>query len=93
MPLTPDQAANVARRHGLSLMDAAGLLSLADTETEADRIAASFAGTDAEAATREFAAALFGKNEPSTNTPAKPADDGNPEVRRFVADLFDRSDP
>lgn len=65
MPLTPDQAAAIARRHGLTLHDAAGLLTLASDEADAERIAALFAGTseaDAERAqARDYTAALFGR--------------------------------
>ena len=43
MPLTAQKAAEIARRNGLSLNDAAGLLSLADNEDDAERIAADFA--------------------------------------------------
>lgn len=105
MSLTPDQAAAVARRHKLSLMDAAGLLSLADSPEEADRIAGRFAGTDD--SMRELAARLFGRDktttEPTTEGPAtRPSreganptttDDSNAGMRSFVADLFDRSEP
>lgn len=40
--LTADQAAEVARRHGLTLSDAAAIHALADNEADADRIAARF---------------------------------------------------
>ena len=105
LPLTPDAAADIARKHGLSLLDAAGLLSLADDEADADRIAAKFATTnepDTDAEVREYAAALFGrKAETPTEQPEPvpghvPAEGTNPaqvdterDVRRFVADLFD----
>jgi hypothetical protein len=62
MALTADQAATVARRHGLSLADAASLRALADDEETADRIAARFAPTtkdDPGDAVRTFARDLF----------------------------------
>jgi hypothetical protein len=40
-------AAAVARRHGLTLGDAAALARLADTEDEADQLAAQFAAPSA----------------------------------------------
>ncbi len=57
--LSPAEAAAVARRHNLSLMDAAGLLTLADDVEEAESIAGSFAEPSSEAAARAFAARLF----------------------------------
>lgn len=105
MPITPGQAAAVARRHGLSLQDAAGLVALADTAEEADRLAAGFA-QPVDTAVRDWARALFGNNEPDTDTPTEPTagnhanrEGNNPPapagdaMRRYVADLFDRSDP
>lgn len=61
MPITPEQAVDAARRHGLSLTDAAGLLGLADTPTEADAIAARFAtgSSDATDELRAFTRDLF----------------------------------
>ncbi len=94
MPITADQAATIARRHGLSLMDAAGLLTLADSADQADEIAAKFAGTDDDTVGREWARALFGRDEPPTepadgDTP--PAADGDGDgMRAFARDLFDR---
>jgi hypothetical protein len=44
--LTAEQAAEVARRHGLSLQDAAALRVLADDPQVADRIAGRFAATN-----------------------------------------------
>jgi hypothetical protein len=95
MPLSPDQAATIARRHNLTLQDAAGLLSLADDVDQADRIAARFAGTDDDTVGREWARALFGRDD----TPAEPTDgdgdtppasDGDTGMRRFAAELFNR---
>ena len=48
MALTPEEAADIARKHGLSMLDAAGLLSLADNAQHADQIAARFASTEPE---------------------------------------------
>jgi hypothetical protein len=47
MPLDASTAAAVARRHGLTLGDAAALQRLADTADEADALAAQFADPDA----------------------------------------------
>jgi hypothetical protein len=58
MPIDADTAATVAARHGLSLADAAGLLNLADTPDDADRIAARFANGN-EAASRDVVRQLF----------------------------------
>lgn len=41
--LTADQAAEVARRHGLTLSDAQALMLLADDEAHAETLAARFA--------------------------------------------------
>lgn len=43
MPLSSDEAIEVARRHGLGLNDAVGLMSLAEDVDEAERIAGRFA--------------------------------------------------
>jgi hypothetical protein len=62
MPLTADAAADVARRHGLTLQDAAALRALADDEQSADKIAARFApptDDDTTEATRQLARNLF----------------------------------
>lgn len=89
LPITPDQAAEVARRHGLTLMDAAGLLNLAESTEDADRLAATFATTEAkddDTEAREFAARLFRRKpatepapvpEPTPNTVPK---EGSPVV-------------
>ncbi len=55
--LTTDQAAAIARRNGLSLNDAAGLLTLADNEVDAERIAQKFRSEDGEF--RSFVQGLF----------------------------------
>ena len=44
--LTADAAAAIAKRHGLTLTDAAGLRVLADDEDQAETIAARFAAND-----------------------------------------------
>jgi hypothetical protein len=103
MPLTPTEAADVARRHGLSLQDAAGLLSMAVDADEADTIAARFAAPEVEEAGRRWAAELFGRPEPKAPaeppTPnAVPREGSNPEahpapdaeMRALTARLFDR---
>lgn len=58
MPITPDEAADIAARHGLSLQDAAGLLSLATDADDADRIASRFATVDP---LLDVTRALFGR--------------------------------
>lgn len=45
MPLTPDQAAAVARQHGLTLTDASALQAMARTVDEAHQLAAQFVPT------------------------------------------------
>jgi hypothetical protein len=59
LPLTPDDAARIARRHGLTLQDAAGLLTLADHPDDAERIAAAFARPDPDTTARKLAEDLF----------------------------------
>ena len=44
MPIDPDDAVTVARRHGLGLSDAASLAGLADSLDHAERLAAQFGG-------------------------------------------------
>jgi hypothetical protein len=101
MPLTPEQAAEVAARHGLGIADAASLRSLADDEATADRIAARFAGSGD---TRAWVRHLFADDEAATPAPAPepgpanhvpneghsapPATDDEAEQRRFVRELF-----
>lgn len=43
MPLNKKTAARIAKEHGLSLPDAQALAVMADTEDEADELAAQFA--------------------------------------------------
>lgn len=101
MPLTATEAATIAKRHGLSLTDAAGLLSLADNADEADAIAKRFAEPDTQEASRQLVRDLFGTSE-RDETPPPPklraVEGGNPspvdktdaDLRRFTANLFDR---
>jgi hypothetical protein len=89
VPITPDEAADIAKRHGLGLQDAAGLLTLATDAKDADRIAARFAEAEkadpiAEAG-REYAAALFGRKpdaapdpEPEPTPNVVPSEGTNP---------------
>lgn len=42
MPITVDQAAEIARRHGLNLSDAQALSMLSDDEEHAERLARQF---------------------------------------------------
>ena len=108
MPIDRDTAAEVARRHGLSLMDAAGLVNLADDADDADQLARRFAAAASpqDEELRAYAAELFGKRKPDTEAPAPapppnvaPAEGTNPAIpdndrdtRRFVAHLFDHPD-
>lgn len=90
MPLTPSQAADIAKRHGLTLTDAAGLLGLADTAAEADTIAARFAtGTTSESVGAEYVRQLFGRDdaEHGADDNDEP-DDADDPLRRFTRDLF-----
>jgi len=61
MTLTAQRAAEIAREHGLSLQDAAGLLGLATSEEEAEKIAADFASS--EGAFRATVRNLFAKKD------------------------------
>lgn len=94
MPITPTEAAEVARRHGLSLHDAAGLVSLAADVDDANAIAARFAaaeGSENAEVAREYTRQLFGKyvdpDEVERNRPPDP-----PTMRQFVARMFHRED-
>jgi hypothetical protein len=62
LPITPEEAADIARRHGLTLNDAAGLLNLADDTEDADRIAKRFAETEDDP-WRAVVADLFGRRD------------------------------
>ena len=59
MGITSTEAADIARRHGLTLQDAAGLASLADNAEEAEQIAARFSSPESEM--RQFVNGLFEK--------------------------------
>jgi len=48
MPITTEEAARIARAYGMTLTDAATLITMADTVEEAEHIAIQFAGTAAE---------------------------------------------
>lgn len=82
MALTAAEAADIARKHGLTLQDAAGLLALADTADEADTIAARFATPEADDAARAIARQLFGERREDPDV----AD--LDEHRRFTRRLF-----
>ena len=56
--LTNDEAATIARQHGLTVHDAVSLRMLADDKDQANEIAAKFATTD----DQKFVRALFGSN-------------------------------
>jgi hypothetical protein len=102
MALTPDEAADIARRHGLTVADAASLRALADDTDQADRIAAKFA-RDADPA-KAFVHALFSgtdQTDAPADDPARPAgvvpregantqppEPADLKSRRFIASLF-----
>jgi|SRR5665647_394404 len=54
MPVTNEEAARIARAYGMTLTDAATLITMADTVKEAQHIAIQFAGTDAERADEAY---------------------------------------
>lgn len=97
MPISPSEAATIAHKHGLSLQDAAGLLSLADSTDEADRIAATFAAPATTSASLELTRRLFGHqdqaDEETPPAPRPPAPTADLEMRRITRRLFDRPDP
>lgn len=94
MALTANEAAEIAKRHGLTLQDAAGLLTLADTADEADTIAARFAQPETKTAGLALVRHLFGEPMP-TPEPPEPAGTPNPDLqmRRFTSRLFNDKDP
>jgi hypothetical protein len=104
MPLSAEQAAEIAARHNLGLADAASLRSLADTPEQADALAGRFASTDP---TREWVKRLFVTDEPTlvpTTDPtpagtvpreghnATPTSSVDAEVLRYVRQLFGYDD-
>lgn len=90
--LTPTQAADIARRSGLSLADAVALRMLADTTDEAVDLAAKFG---AEGTSAGLVARLFGDDDrggeagPTDTTAPGDRDDG--PARAFLADAFGRT--
>jgi hypothetical protein len=103
MSLTPEQAAEIAARHGLGLADAASLRALADDADQADRLAGQFAGNADP--TRRFVRDLFADEhtiatdpDPATTASANtvpreghstpPPPPADEQARRFVRDLF-----
>ena len=62
MGITATEAAEIARRHGLTLQDAAGLAALADSTEEAEKLASDFGSTDAQF--RATVRKLFDTKEP-----------------------------
>jgi len=63
VPITPTEAADIARKHGLTLSDAAGLAALANTLDEAETIAARFATPEVDTAARDLTRRLFGRTD------------------------------
>lgn len=92
MPITPTEAADIARKHGLTLSDAAGLAALANTLDEAETIAARFATPEVDTATRDLTRRLFGRTDqqPDDQPPAEPDPEPSPDLaaRRFAHRLF-----
>lgn len=68
--LTADEAAEIARNHGLGINDAVSLRALADDAVTAERIAARFAVTDE----TRFAKKVFGDGLPGVAEPKSAAD-------------------
>lgn len=84
MGLTAAEAADIARRHGLGLNDAAGLLALADDQESAEALAEKFAPSDA--SMRDLTRRLFGTEEAAVDEgPAGPDLEGRQFVRRLFA--------
>ena len=54
MPVTNEEAARIARAYGMTLTDAATLITMADTVKEAQHIAIQFGGSDAERADEAY---------------------------------------
>lgn len=86
--LTPTEAADIARRAGLTLADAVALRMLADDTEEATELAGRFATSGNDGA---FAAALFGHPDRAVAPPIE-GPDPDADDRRFVAQLFARPD-
>lgn len=81
MPLSADEAIEVARRHGLGMSDAVALVSLATDATDADRIAARFAARPNDEFA-EVAARLFGPAKEKQQLPDAPDPAGSGAVTR-----------
>lgn len=87
MSIDASTAAEIARKNGLTLHDAAALQSLASTEQEADRIAARFRSPETEM--RQFVQNLFdGREPPSTDRDRQPPANPEEQTQRFLAGLF-----
>lgn len=69
MPISNDAAARIARGHGLDLPSAQALAAMADTEAEADDLAASFATSAAKQFDDALRAAYRADTEPKTYKP------------------------
>lgn len=80
MRITADQAAEIARRAGLSLSDAVALQQLADDPDTAERIARRFAD---ESDGRDLARAVFGPQPTDDDT------DGTDDLAEVARALFD----
>jgi len=100
MPVTTEDAARIARAYGMTLTDAATLITMADTVEEAQHIAIQFAGTaaersseahtlarkqrDAEQAAENQAFAAYQEAHPTPQKP--PRIDAQPELRDGMSD-------
>lgn len=86
--LTPSEAADIARRAGLTLADAVALRMLTDSTEEAVDLASRFVTTGNDAA---FAAALLGHPDRAV-APAIEGPDPDDDDRRFAAQLLRPND-
>lgn len=70
--LSADEAADIARKAGLSMADAVALRTLADDRASAERIAEKFRPEDERTLVRQ----LFGRSRPTDDVAAPPSDPG-----------------
>lgn len=83
--LTADEAADIAKAHGLGMADAVALRTLADDRATAERIAAKWTRTEAQ----KWAKSIFHPPARPPSSAPDPDDTSDEAVaRRFVAALF-----
>lgn len=80
--LTAAEASDIARRHGLTIADAASLRALADDKAEAESIAKKFSQSDEE----RYAAQLFDRDAKGTGRRVVVGGKTTPD--QVAADLF-----